>query len=156
MKKILVLLIAAVTLPATAIADDVATGTVLAMSAAGARQLPYEMVISNECSYNYDGLSRVVERVFRRRGVDPLWDNDSIADSGAMYLDIKVHCVSTADSNKTFATQILFSRYNSAPAFYDGDFGSDGYGSDRFFKNRLSESIGAALKVFLNQHAGRS
>ena len=136
-----------------AIAADYSLAPVQSMKVSNSKQLPYEMFVSNECAYNYDTLSRVVERVFKGKGIDPLWENESLINSATLYLNIRIDCVVNDGSDKSYATHVQFSRYDSSYVSNTENFGKSGFGSDRFFKHGLSTSVDDALRMFAKENS---
>lgn len=153
MNKFAITFLLAMTFSATVGATGAFPVSAQSIKVSNSRQLPYEMFVSNDCGYNYDALTRVVERVFRRKGIDPLWDNESLINSGTLFLNIRIDCVSTDGSDKSYATHVQFSRYEPTYVSTTENFGKSGFGSDRFFKHGLSQSVDQALKVFAKENA---
>lgn len=153
MNKLIISLLTVMAFPGAATAADYSLALAQPIKVSNAKQLPYEMFVSNECAYNYDALSRVVERVFRRKGIDPLWDNESLINSGTLYLNIRIDCVANDGSDKSYATHVQFSRYDSSHVANTKNFGKSGFGSDRFFKHGLSTSVDEALRMFAKENS---
>jgi hypothetical protein len=147
MQKLLPIIAALLLTPVQAMAAD----TRLATASAGTQQgLPYEMVISHSCPYSYDGVTDVVERVFNRKGIDPLWEGDATLASNTLYLSINVECVGVTERNSSYSTTVEFARYDESQPQHSFNYGKNGYGSDRLFKRRLSESVEEALNSLLD------
>ena len=151
MNKFITLLLA-MTFTGSAIAEGSPFAPAQSIKVSNSKQLPYEMFVSNECGYNYDALSRVVERVFMRKGIDPLWDNESLINTGTLFLNIRIDCVSNDGSDRSYATHVQFSRYDPTYVATTENFGKSGFGSDRFFKHGLSQSVDHALKTFAREN----
>ena len=150
MKKLMFGLALLFTAPAPGIASEMKLAATDSITVEQPASLPYEIVIGSGCSYNYDHMSDVVEHVFKRRGISPLWQNDSPLTTNDLYLSISVECTMVTERNKSYTTSIQFARYDETPLAHDAEYGMDGYGSDRLFNKRLGESVDAALKKFIN------
>ena len=149
MQKLLALIAAPLLIPVQVHAAEFQ----LASAANGTHQgLPYEMVISHGCPYSYDGVTDVVERVFNRKGINPLWQSGAPLASTSIYLSINVECVGVTERNSSYSTTVEFARYDESQLQHDTNYGKDGYGSDRLFKRRLSESVEEALNNFMSMN----
>lgn len=140
---------------ATTVASETKLTAAESISVDQPRQLPYEIVIGSGCPYNYDHMNDVVEHVFKRKRVNSLWETGTKLASSELYLSISVECVVVTERNKSYTTSIQFARYDESPLAHGAEYGRDGYGSDRLFNKRLSESVDGALEEFLQANRRR-
>ena len=150
MKRLIIVTLAVLLLPSWANADHPHLASADVTTVNGVSQLPYEINIGNACSYNYDHMTRVVERVFARSGINPSWESEVLLANNNLYLSINVECVTVTERNKSYTTSIKFSQYDDESRTQTAEYGKDGYGSNRLFNQRLSESVEEALNHYQN------
>ncbi len=80
------------------------------------------------------------------------WWSDAKPASNDLDFSINIECVGVTERNSSYSTTVEFAGYDESQLQHSFNYGKSGYGSDRLFKRRLSESGEEALNNFISSN----